>query len=173
MAKSKRGWVALALIGVGAFGTYRLFSSDDDASDHVVNQLWIGKLPQSDRDMFDHVVLLDQDGGRFGVWGKSSTWRHDIEIFKFGREKERLSVFFPQTRKTAKGSVRAWTCDAPKPFELCLEIVLEGKKRLYYSREDWVIEPGNVGESLTDIAEGTPELQGLREQVAAPIPDDE
>lgn len=166
---SKLGWI---VVGVAlTYGGYRAVDaafSSDAADDHVANQLWLGKLPKTDRDIVEHLVLIDHDNGRFGAWGRSSAWLHNFEVFKWAREKDRLLLFFPQTRKRGKAKVRAWKCegDAPKPFQLCLEITRDGDTALYYSREDWVIEPGNVAESLEDIAEDTPELDGHLDEVA-------
>ena len=170
MSKSKRGWVVVGLIGLLGYGGYLAVDaaiSTDAADDHVANQLWLAKLPENDRDLVKHMVLLDHDNGRFGVWGRSSAWLHNFEVFKWAREKDRLLFFFPQTRKKGKAKIKAWKCagEAPKPFQLCLEITKNGKKQLYYSREDWVIEPGNVAESLEDITEDTPELEGLFDEV--------
>jgi hypothetical protein len=163
MAKSKRIW-SLLVVGVAAYGAYRLADAalGTEGGDHLANQLWIGKLPKTDREIVEHMVLLDQDAGRFGVWGKSSAWRHDLEIFKWARERDRLLLFFPQTRRKARAGVRTWECEgeAPKPFQLCLEVTLDGKKRRYYSREDWVVEPGELTHSIEEIVADTPELDG-------------
>jgi hypothetical protein len=53
--------------------------------------------------------------------------------------------------------VTARECDAPKPFELCLDLEGDSGKRRYYSRHDWVIEPG---EAVDTAFEDAPELVG-------------
>ena len=142
-------------------------ASDEGAGDHVANQLWLAKLPKSDRDMVGHIVLLDQKRGRFGVAGTSSTWRHELELFKWAREEDRLMRYFPQSRKRTKSKIRTWNCEgeAPRPFQLCLEISSGGSKQLFYSREDWVVKPGEVAESIEEIATDTPELDGFLDEL--------
>ncbi|MEZ4444622.1 MAG: hypothetical protein R3B72_36445 [Polyangiaceae bacterium] len=162
MAKSRWMWWLLPALAVGGW----LWGRDRGVEgDRVENQLWLAALPKSDRDMVDHLVLIDHERGRFGVGGRSSTWRHEVEIFKWAREQDQLMRLYPQTRKLVKGKVRAWSCkgDAPRPFDLCLEIAEGGATRRYYSREEWVVQPGSVAESLEAIARETPELAAVIE----------
>jgi hypothetical protein len=162
-----------------ALGAYALwsFASGDELSDgdRVANQLWVTKLPQDDRDMIDHLVLIDDDGERWGLRGRSSAWRHDLEIFQWGREQERLLLYFPQTRSKGQWKVRFWRCadEAPKPFELCLEISGDGAPRRFYSRDDWAIDSGDAADSLASIAEGTPELAHHLDPASFAAPDGE
>lgn len=167
MSKSSKKWVAVAVLGAAGIGAWqlgqRLWGSDSvdaDSARHAVNQVWIERLPTDQRDMISHFLLIKHPQGRIGGVGKSSQWRHFVELFQWGLEGERLSVYLPQEQQKAQLRVRTWECDgeAPDPFELCLELSSGKRSVTMYSRKDWVIEPKDVAGSLADIAEDNPEL---------------
>ncbi|WAS96324.1 hypothetical protein [Nannocystis punicea] len=160
MARSKTSkWVGLGLaatLGIGAyeFGLFDCGSTSEVK--HLANQVWIERLPQNDRDQIHHLVLLEQGRDRFGAFGKSSQWRHFLEIFAWHREQNRLTLHLPQDRVRVNLEARVWECEdeAPAPFELCLELKGErGHTSRYYSRYEWVIEGGKAPH-----IEGLPEL---------------
>ena len=174
MAKGAKKLLAVALAGAGIYGAWTigksLLSGDDEASEstrHVVNQVWIERMPQSARDMIGHLVVVDHPQGHFGAAGKSSQWRHIIEGFVWKLEGHRLNVYFPQDEVHAAVAVRTYDCEgeAPAPFELCLEISNGRRSMTYYSRRDWKIEPHDVADSLADIVDDTPELGVLTDHL--------
>lgn len=180
MATTKAKLLGLALVGAGAYGAWTMgqgLLGDDAAAGtrHVVNQVWIERAPQGPRDMIAHLVLLDMPEGRFGAAGKSSQWRHVIEIFQWGLEGSRLSVFFPQDRVKAQLQVRSWECkgEAPEPFELCLEISNGRRKAVFYSLEEWHIDPDRADDAMAELRAAHPELAGLGEPVVIPLADDD
>lgn len=144
-------------------GTFCCGDAEATSARHLQNRVWIERLPRDDRDIITHLVLLDTDDGRFGAAGRSSAWRHIIEVFRWFREDTRLTLDFPQERVRAEFEVRTWECDdeAPPPFELCLELTRQHRSIRFYSRHDWVIEPH--GAELPDSAPA--ELAELFHQV--------
>lgn len=171
MAKSKR---LLALVlGAGAIGVGSWFflsgDGDDDAAGtkHLVNQVWVERLPESRRDMIGHLALIKHQRGKIGVVGKSSQWRHFIELFEWKRDGNKLKLHFPQDKQKLQVGVRTWDCrnEAPDPFELCLEIAVKERKRVYYSRRDWVIDPHDVDGSIAELAEANPELAPVLQEI--------
>ena len=83
MARSNtRTLVALATVGTLALGTYKLGSAllgDDSLSaQRLANQVWIERLPKDERDMINHLVLIEDGRDRFGAFGKSSKCRHFV-----------------------------------------------------------------------------------------------
>lgn len=173
MSKAPKKLVALALVGAGVFGTYQLLSgpeSDEEAAgtENLVNHFWIQRMPEHERDMVAHLLVLDHPRMKIGVAGKSSQWRHFAELFKWGLEGDTLLTAFPQERARAKFKVKTWDCsgDAPHPFELCLKISRGDRSVVFYSREDWVVEPHDVKGSLADLEDEHPELAGVFEQVS-------
>jgi hypothetical protein len=171
MAKSTR-LLALALsAGALGVGSYYLLSGDDDdaaGTKRLVNQVWIERLPENRRDMIGHLALIKHDRGRIGVIGKSSQWRHFIELFEWNLQGNKLKLHFPQDDRKLQVGVRTWDCrkEAPEPFEICLEISVKDRKRVYYSRRDWVIDPHDVDGSIADLTKASPELAPVLESVA-------
>ncbi|MGH0031865.1 MAG: hypothetical protein ACQGVC_18915 [Myxococcota bacterium] len=76
----------------------------------------------------------------------------------------------PQDEIRTEVEVRTWKCEgeAPKPFELCLELSAKGRKVVYYSRKDWVIDPKDAHDSVQALVEDAPELEAVFEHVAGP-----
>ncbi|NJK32816.1 MAG: hypothetical protein HC927_10630 [Deltaproteobacteria bacterium] len=165
-AKSKL--VALTLAVACGFGAWKLAGAllgDDEAqgTDHLVNQVWLERMPENDRDMIGHLLVMKHPQGRFGAAGKSSSWRHFVEVFRWNLRGDQLEVYFPQEQVKGRVTVRTWECEgqAPEPFELCLEISNQGRSAMFYSREDWKVRPHELDDSMADIAEDYPELGGL------------
>jgi hypothetical protein len=171
MSKVGNKLVALAIVGGVVVTTWtlgkQLLGDDDDVGGdgarHAVNQVWIERVPADQRDMINHFVLVKHPQGKIGGFGKSSQWRHFVELFQWGLEGERLSVFLPQERTKAQLKVRTWECagEAPDPFELCLELSNGKRSMKMYSRKDWVIEPHDVDGSIDAIAQEQPELAAV------------
>lgn len=165
MTKGTKTMIALGLVGATAWGAWtvgRGLLGDDVAAEEqrwLVNQLWIEKVPENDRDTVTQLVLIDQ-GERMGMVARSSQWRMLAELFKWGLEGPRLSVFFPQDQVKAQLNVRTWRCEgeAPEPFELCLEISDGEDQTVLYSLEEWAIDTDYVGASLDSITASIPNL---------------
>jgi hypothetical protein len=173
MAKAASKLLTVALVGAGIFGAYRLGTSafgddaDTEATRHVVNQVWLERMPQTQRDMIGHLLLVNHPEGKIGIAGKSSQWRHFIEAFVWKLQGTKLSVYFPQEEARAELKVKSWRCEgeAPEPFQLCLEISNGRRTASFYSRDDWKVDPKNAAASLAEIAEESPELAGLVEEI--------
>ena len=152
-------------MGALALGLWSLRGDDDKglaSADALPNQIWIDRVPESDRDMITHLLLLDHPRARnFGLVGNSSQWRHQIELLRWRLDGSSLGMLFPQDRRKAKLKARTWDCagTAPEPFELCLELKVGDRKLNMYSRKDWVVEP--QGENLAELVASTPALAGL------------
>lgn len=173
MAKLKAALLAGAIAATGFTAVHLLSDTAEEAAGtkHLVNQVWIERMPSSPRDVITHMVVLDQDGQQVGVFGRSSTFRHMLEVFGWRLEQNRLKLFFPQERVKAEVKARTWRCEgeAPEPFELCLELRQNGRALQFYSRKDWVIEDAD---SLQELAMETPELANVFDASnVAPLPD--
>ena len=182
MPKIRAKLATLAVAGACAFTGWKivggLCGADAVASArHLHNRPWIERVPRDDRDIITHLTLLDTDDGRFGAAGRSSAWRHVIEIFRWHREDDRLTLDFPQERVRAEFEVRTWECEgeAPRPFQLCLELRRQGRALHLYSRHDWEIEPHDAPAARAEAiaadapAEARPLLRRLVD-VPAPAP---
>lgn len=176
MAKTTTKLVGLALAGASVYGLWTvgqsLLGDEQEASTrHVLNQVWIERLPEGPRDMIGHLVMVDIPEGRIGAAGKSSQWRHLLEMFQYGLEGNRLAIYFPQDRVKAKLRVRSWRCEgeAPEPFELCLEISNGRRSTTFYSMDEWRIEPKQLDESMDELRRESPELAGVLADVTLPV----
>ena len=167
MSKQRNTLIALTLAAACGFGVYKagsaLIADEAQGTEHAVNQVWIDHIPRNDRDMIAHMVLVDHREGQFGAIGRSSQWRHMIDVFKWQLRGDSLRVFFPQERARGQVKIETWECqgEAPAPFELCMRMTAKnGESAMLYSRHDWKVEPHAVEDSLADISEQTPALAG-------------
>ena len=165
MSKHSNKLIALALVGACSFGVWKLgsalLSDETQGTKHAVNQLWIDHLPKDDRDMITHFVMIDHPQGQFGAIGRSSQWRHMVDVFRWKLSGGKLGLFFPQDRARGEVEIETWECagEAPAPFELCMKMTnKQGRSWMFYSREDWEIDPGSATESLEDIVDDEPLL---------------
>jgi hypothetical protein len=159
--------VALALVGACSFGVWKvgsaLLSDEAQATKHAVNHLWIDHAPRDDRDLIGNIIILDHPQGQVGVTGRSSQWRIRMDVFRWQLDGGTLELFFPQDRIRAKVQIETWECagEAPAPFELCMKVTNpRGASMMFYSREDWKIDPGNAQKSLAKISADEPLLNG-------------
>ncbi len=173
MARSSmtRNLATLAAVGAIAVGSYKLGTAvfgEAASAPRLHNQVWIERLPTDDRDMIHHLVLVDDEGERFGAFGKSSQWRHFVELFRWAREDARLTLLLPQERKRLDLGVKVWECagEAPAPFQLCLELSNKRQTMRYYSRHDWSLDGAD---SLAALKTEHPELAQALE-LPAPSP---
>lgn len=168
MSNQRNKLIALALTGACSFGVYKagqaLLSDEDQGTKHAINQIWIDHIPRNDRDMITHFVLVDHRDGQFGAVGHSSQWRHIVDVFRWQLQGKTLRMFFPQDRVKGQVEIETWRCEgeAPAPFELCMKMTNKnGRSFMLYSRDDWKIEPNDVHDSLADIVDDEPALDGL------------
>ncbi len=177
MAKTTAKLLGLALAGAGAYGLWtagQALLGDDESTgtSYVTNQVWIDRLPEGPRDMIGHLAMVRLPQGRFGGAGRSSQWRHVVEMFQWSLEGQRLALYFPQDEVKAKLTVRTWECEdeAPAPFELCMEISNGRRSATFYSRHEWHIEPKDAEGSLEALAAEYPALRSAIAEVSVPTP---
>ena len=172
MSTTQTKLITLALVGACSFGAWKLggwmLADEAQGTRYVVNHLWIDHVPQDDRDMVAHMVVLDHPQGQFGVMGRSSQWRHLIDVFKWRLDGDKLGLYFPQERARGQLRVETWRCEgeAPAPFELCMKLTANnGRSVTLYSRDDWELDPKDAADSLEDIADEQPELGAVLAEI--------
>ena len=110
------------------------------AENLLVNRPWIDHIPSSERDLVGHLIFIHRDGERFGAVGRSSMWRHTVELFHWSQSKDTIKLIFPQDNRKGSSTVTVSRCKAPEPLNLCLKIG-EGQGAVtLYSSSDWKIE---------------------------------
>lgn len=147
-------WLALAIAGVVIWQVAGRLVPHRSGTDKLINQLWVERMPRDDRDLVWHLVALDRAGHHVGVLGRSSRWRVVTDRLIWKLERNTFTIITPQNRCRSTLKVRAWKCagQAPKPFELCLELESGGKRYRYYSRNDWGIKPNGQIDGDAELA---------------------
>ena len=135
--------IRLGLLLLLAFLFFRLSGlvfapNRGEAPSLLTNRVWISGMPKDERDLVPHLLLFEKAGYRGGAFGVASAWRIETSLLRFRYEPPKLELELPQRGVKGKVDVRVYECkDAPKPFDLCLEL-REGKKTLrLYSRLKW------------------------------------
>jgi hypothetical protein len=157
---SLRRWALIGLLAMLAWQGATYFLDRKVARpEKLINQLWIERIPQGPRDMVWYLAAIEHDDHRLGVLGRSSRWRVFSDGFLWKQEGEQFSYVTPQNGCRGTVKARTWKCagEAPKPFELCLELESEGKRYRYYSRNDWEIRPG--GQLAPELGFAAPLVQ--------------
>jgi hypothetical protein len=134
-----------AVLGIGAAGIWQVATRVErrPGTERLVNQMWLERMQHDQRDMVRFFVLVEHEGHREGALGRGSRWRARVERFLWSLDGDLLRARFPQDEKNARVRVRTWRCagEAPRPFELCLEIGEGEHKRRYFSRDEWKVRP--------------------------------
>ena len=138
---TKRPWVLvvmIALLGAAAW-TWWPHGTSRDERVAVANRVWIERLPASDRDAVDALIVIDDEDNDLaaGVFQRSSVWQGRYEIFTFERDGDRLALTFPQTGTHETVQARARRCNE-RGMDYCLE--LTGSSRgvtRYVSKKGW------------------------------------
>lgn len=156
----------LAVIGGAAYGgwyAYQRYFVTESGTEHLVNQFWIERVAADERDQVHHFVLVDGNRGRAGVTGRASRWRVGADVFVWRLDGNLLRMRFPQDDKRLGLRVRTWRCagQAPRPFELCLELQRNGRSARFYSRKDWVVKPGTAATGDPLLSTMEPALEAL------------
>lgn len=104
----------------------------------LTNRVWRNKAPKDARDLTFHLVLFDKAKIRTGAMAHLSEWRMYIDRVRFGVDGNTLTIESPQDQTKTKYKVRTWPCkgEAPKPFDLCLELKRGMKKVTLYSEKN-------------------------------------
>ncbi len=167
-AMKRRAVLGLSFVLLASVGLVRWLRSDPDAratrARHLVNRVWVERMPEDSRDVFGKLLVLDTPDGRIGVVGRSSTWTHRYEVFLWRLAGDRLSAFFPQHGVRDRVRVRTWDCagEAPEPFELCLELSNERGRARFYSMRGWEVRPHGEPEPTGEPAGIAPLLDAAR-----------
>jgi hypothetical protein len=149
MAGSSWNLRRLLILGLSAILVWQgaeYYLSQRTRPDRLVNQLWVERMPASPRDMVWQFAAIEHEGHRLGAIGRISNWRLFLDRFIWKQNGDTFEVVTPQNNCRLQLKARTWKCagQAPRPFELCLELESGGKKYRYFSREEWVIRPGGL-----------------------------
>jgi hypothetical protein len=160
------------VLATGGIVTWQLaghFFGQRTGPDKLVNQVWLERWPKDPRDMVWHFVAIDHERHQLGRLGRASRWRVASDGFVWRQEGARLDARFPQNGCRSTLVARTWKCagEAPKPFDLCLELKAGDRVFNYYSRTDWVVRPhGDLPAELDWLASSLPTPLALEDEEA-------
>lgn len=130
----------LALVLVTGLAGYLAFenldlrwgSAKDEDPSLLFNRIWMESRPESPTDYVHGAYFLSRP--QLGIFQRSSAYDFRFERFDYKRDGARTTLTFPQTGRTAELTVHITKCDAPAPFDLCLDVGENpwgGPKRYY------------------------------------------
>jgi len=144
-------WAALALATVGA---WRLVTSpgsgasgpDAAAADPslLFDRVWLDAQPDKPTDYVQ--AFYASQSAETSVFQKASSFDFHFELATFRSSGTKLSLFFPQTGKTAEVSFSVRACSDMPPFDLCLELSNNpwGGPRRYHGMKEQEDESATV-----------------------------
>ncbi len=162
-------WLAVSLslsLIAGAFFVLR--PARPDRAKHLINRVWIERMPRGDRDMVHSFVAVSAEGERVGAFSHASRWRARAELFRHRLAGGELTMVFPQAKRRVKAQVRTWECEgkAPPPFELCLAIKDGDRTMKLYSRHDWKLPVDDAATAAPVMLPGLAGAPALDEAIA-------
>lgn len=129
MSSRKWRWIFWTVVVVLVLRWWLGRDTDSDVSRPnalLTNRIWMEHPPKSPRDRVHGLVLLDKR--RLGAASYSSAFLIHAEVLRWSVQGDELRLDFLQEKKRARSRYKVWRCkDAPKPFELCLEL-RDGRK---------------------------------------------
>lgn len=140
-------FLVVAVAAVVLYFGWDTFFADPNKIERLSNQVWIDHAPRDERDLVRHLVLVERANRRLGVTGQASRWRLRQDLLVWNVEGDQLRVLLPQEGQRVTAQARTWRCEgqAPKPFELCLELKRGSQTLRLFSRRDWVVRPRGEG----------------------------
>jgi hypothetical protein len=163
-------WVVGGLLALLAGRSLLRWLFAPEAPPKLANQVWVERVHRNPRDMVHDLVLVEDKKGRhFGVTGRASRFRANLDLLLWSQQGDRLNLALPQDRVRVALQYRTWNCkgQAPAPFELCLELRQDRRRVRLYSREQWVVRPGQQLEVEGDVASAVPGLPTLLQQLTS------
>lgn len=147
---------------------------------HLTNRLWMSKAPRDARDFVFHFMLGQKNKRRFGLMMNASSFRFMGDAINYRLDGHRLTLMVLQDEAKATFDVRTWACkDAPKPFDLCLELKRGRRAVVLYSQRKMTFDAETLGtmpinfESIQDASVGSESLPERTpewfERLAVPI----
>ena len=136
---SKVSWAVLtgALVAWAA-GSSFCDSPQKPSDPYLVNRVWVDRVPKDKRDLVLHFALASKAKRHLGAVARTSMWRIYVDVIRFEADDKTLTLISPQEQTRTKFSFRTWRCknEAPKGYDLCLELIHEGRKLRLYSNAD-------------------------------------
>jgi hypothetical protein len=146
--RSKAVVLGLAAAAMGALSFWRQAVHCTSAGDpgELDGRTWIEKRPVKHTDYVHVAFFLSR--ANFGVFERASSYDVHLELADITRKEDKLTVYFPQSGKSATVSVKVQSCSDLPPFDLCLDLSDNpwGGPRRYYGFSKPEEESSQLGE---------------------------
>ena len=108
----------------------------------LVNRIWVDRVPQDKRDVVLHLALMSKGKRKFGAVARTSMWRMYVDLLRFEVDEKVLTLISPQEQTRTRFAYRAWRCkdEAPRGFDLCLELSHRGRQFRLFSKAGQVYD---------------------------------
>lgn len=138
----------------------------------LTDRLWMERLPQQPRELAHVLTLRKVRDHRVGFAAAGSTFRWQVDLVEWSLERDVLTLVTKQDDVVTRFDVKVRRCagEAPKPFDLCLDLRAGGQTFHYFSREDWkkLGEPVLSEDEATALVERAAHLLETTETSAPP-----
>lgn len=136
--KNAKKWIAaLVIAGVTGIGWCSLDRAPEgDAADEnpalFFNRSWVEKKPEKYTEQVHGLYAARYSP--FGIFEHDSAYEFHAERFDYKRDGSKIQVSFPQSGRTEEFTYAVKACEAPPPFDLCLDLSKNpwGGPRRYY-----------------------------------------
>lgn len=170
-----RLFVRLSVFLAGALGAWLFFGAPWEAAkkpdaQYLLNRVWVERAPANDRDQVLYFGVFGRSKLSGGFIARASTWRVNAERFRFTLKGKTLELELPQEDVRVSFEVRTWKCkgDAPKGYDLCLELRRDGQNLRLYGQEKSRLRGGPAAvEALADAPLEVPGCETCREALPA------
>lgn len=105
---------------------------------YLLNRVWADRVPKSRRDVVLHFALATKAKRNLGFVARHSLWRMYIDVVRFEVDERAVTVVSPQEQTRTRFTYRTRKCkgEAPKGFDLCLDLSRGGRTLRLYSKAD-------------------------------------
>lgn len=127
---------------------------------HLTNRQWVNKVPDGPKDMVFRLILLGRIKRKMGVVMNASNYRFIGDVIGYRVEGNRLTLTIPQDDAEVTFIARTWPCkNAPKPFDLCLELKRGRQSIILYSQRKATFGADDFEALLSPTVDGAGEAE--------------
>ncbi|MCK6544534.1 hypothetical protein L6R52_01565 [Myxococcota bacterium] len=144
-----------------------LVGVDASGADLLANRMWLERFPKEPRELVRGLSLTEVRARRVGVAAEASAFRAHFDLVEWDLDGSTLTVISKQDAVKTAFAVKIRRCagEAPRPFDLCMDLSAGGRTWHYFSREAWT----KLGEPVASDAELSAVLErGVTPDVGCP-----
>lgn len=131
-------------------------SAKDEDPALLFNRIWMETKPENPTEYVHGAYFLSRP--QIGIFQRSSAYDFHFERFDYKRDGAKAALTFPQTKRTAELTFHITKCDAPAPFDLCLDVGENpwGGPKRYYGMTEQEDEARAIGPAAAQLRSHVP-----------------